>query len=34
MDLAYGIQYGAYETVPNLLHGNDGLIFTCLTAAT
>ncbi|CDW97825.1 hypothetical protein, partial [Sporisorium scitamineum] len=30
MDLAYGIQMVLYETVPNLLHGNDGLIFTCL----
>ncbi|PWY97781.1 mRNA capping enzyme, alpha subunit [Testicularia cyperi] len=30
MDLAYGIQKVLYETVPNLLHGNDGLIFTCL----
>ncbi|KIS66820.1 mRNA guanylyltransferase [Mycosarcoma maydis] len=30
MDLAYGIDKVLYETVPNLLHGNDGLIFTCL----
>lgn len=30
MDLAYGIQMVLFETVPNLLHGNDGLIFTCL----
>ncbi len=30
MDLAYGIQKVLFETVPNLLHGNDGLIFTCL----
>ncbi|SNX87536.1 related to mRNA guanylyltransferase [Melanopsichium pennsylvanicum] len=30
MDLAYGIEMVLYETVPNLLHGNDGLIFTCL----
>lgn len=30
MDLSYGIQKVLYDTVPNLLHGNDGLIFTCL----
>ncbi|EPQ27951.1 uncharacterized protein PFL1_04278 [Pseudozyma flocculosa PF-1] len=30
MDLSYGIQTVWYDVVPNLKHGNDGLIFTCL----
>ena len=30
MDLSYGVQGVLEEVVPNLKHGNDGLIFTCL----
>lgn len=30
MDLAYGVWSVLHTRIPNLKHGNDGLIFTCL----
>lgn len=30
MNLAYGIEKVFNEDIPNLQHGNDGLIYTCL----
>jgi mRNA guanylyltransferase len=29
MELAYGIRSVLFNRIPNLKHGNDGLIFTC-----
>jgi mRNA guanylyltransferase len=32
MDLGYGIQAVLKDRIPRLEHGNDGLIFTCITS--